>query len=79
MKHIKLIEQDDRQQKLRVLFLGDSQTAMSSISYAYKLLKNGIVDGDVVAKGGANTSQILAMMRNSINYCNFLKILNKFS
>lgn len=67
MKHIKLIEQDDRQQKLRVLFLGDSQTAMSSISYAYKLLKNGIVDGDVVAKGGANTSQILAMMRNSIN------------
>jgi lysophospholipase L1-like esterase len=61
-----LLEQDDKK-KLRVLFLGDSQTAMSSISYAYKLLRNGVVDGNVVAKGGANTKQILEMMRNAIN------------
>lgn len=68
MIHLKniLLEQEDKK-KLRVLFLGDSQTAMSSISYAYKLLRNGVVDGTVVAKGGANTKQILAMMRNAID------------
>jgi len=67
MKRRILIEQEDEPQKLRVLFLGDSQTAMSSISYAYKLLRNKVVDGNVVAKGGANTAQILSMMRKSID------------
>jgi hypothetical protein len=55
MKRRTLIEQEDEPQKLRVLFLGDSQTAMSSISYAYKLIRNGVVDGNVVAKGVADT------------------------
>jgi len=67
MKRRVLIEQEDGPQKLRVLFLGDSQTSMSSISYAYKLLRNGVVDGNVAAKGGANTTKILSMMRNAID------------
>jgi hypothetical protein len=67
MKRRTLIEQEDEPQKLRVLFLGDSQTAMSSISYAYKLIRNGVVDGNVVAKGGADTKKILSMMRNAID------------
>lgn len=67
MKRRILIEQEDQPRKLRVLFMGDSQTAMSSISYAYKLLRKEVVDGNVAAKGGANTSQILGMMRKAID------------
>ena len=66
-KPINILSEQEEPKKLRVLFLGDSQTAMSSISYAYKLLKNGVVDGKVVAKGGANTKQILEMMRGAID------------
>jgi lysophospholipase L1-like esterase len=68
MKHHKnILREQEEPKKLRVLFLGDSQTAMSSISYAYKFIRKGVVDGNVVAKGGANTSQILNMMRNAID------------
>lgn len=68
MRHRKnILREQEEPKKLRVLFMGDSQTAMSSISYAYKLLRNGVVDGNVAAKGGANTSKILSMMRNAID------------
>lgn len=62
-----ILQEQEEPKKLRVLFMGDSQTAMSSISYAYKLIRDGVVDGNVVAKGGANTSKILSMMRNAID------------
>jgi hypothetical protein len=68
MRHQKnILREQEEPKKLRVLFMGDSQTAMSSISYAYKLIRDGVVDGNVVAKGGANTSKILSMMRNAID------------
>ncbi len=68
MRHqTNILREQEEPKKLRVLFMGDSQTAMSSISYAYKLIRDGVVDGNVVAKGGANTSKILSMMRNAID------------
>jgi lysophospholipase L1-like esterase len=66
LKHI-LLEQESADNKLKVLFVGDSQTAMSSISYAYKLLNDNIVEGDVSAKGGANTTRVLKLLRTSFN------------
>lgn len=61
-----ILSEQGTEQKLRVLFVGDSQTAMESISYAYKLLRTGVVEGRVVAKGGANTSTILKMLSSAL-------------
>jgi len=66
LRHI-LLEQESADNKLKVLFVGDSQTAMSSISYAYKLLKNNIVSGKVSAKGGANTESVLKLFRSTFD------------
>ena len=51
--------------KLRVLFVGDSQTA-ANWSYAKILLRNKLIDGKIVAKNGASTSEVLRMLEDNL-------------
>mgnify|MGYP003650058626 CR=1 FL=1 len=51
--------------KLRVLFVGDSQTA-ANWSYAKILLRNKLIDGKIVAKNGASTSAVLRMLSDNL-------------
>ena len=51
--------------KLRVLFVGDSQTA-ANWSYAKVLLRNKLIDGKIVAKNGASTSEVLRMLSDNL-------------
>lgn len=52
-----LLEQETKNQKLNVLFIGDSQTAGDD-SYAHQLIKRGIVTGDISAKAGLSMKSI---------------------
>ena len=52
-------------EKLRVLFVGDSQTA-ASWSYAKILLLSKLVSGKIVAKNGASTAEVLDMLKDNL-------------
>ena len=52
-------------EKLRVLFVGDSQTA-ASWSYAKILLRSKLVSGKIVAKNGASTAEVLDMLKDNL-------------
>lgn len=54
------------EKKLKVLFVGDSQTAGSN-SYANKLLKSGRVDGKILAKTGANTYVLATALKKELD------------
>jgi lysophospholipase L1-like esterase len=53
-----LLSEQTESKKLRVLFVGDSQTA-AKYSYAYNILRSGDVTGVIAAKNGASTAWIL--------------------
>jgi GH24 family phage-related lysozyme (muramidase) len=53
-----LLEQDSVTKKLNVLFIGDSQT-VAPYSYARQLISNGVVEGEISAKGGISMRAIL--------------------
>lgn len=61
-----IITEKQSDKKLRVLFVGDSQTA-ADWSYARILLRTKQIDGTIVAKNGASTSAILTMLQNSLS------------
>jgi lysophospholipase L1-like esterase len=54
------------EKKIKVLFVGDSQTAGSN-SYANKLLKSGRVDGKILAKTGANTYVLATTLKKELD------------
>lgn len=57
-----LLAEQIEPKKLRVLFVGDSQTA-AKYSYAYNLLRSGDVSGAIAAKNGASTAWILQKVK----------------
>jgi len=59
-------KESDSDKKLRVLFVGDSQTA-ANWSYAKVLLRNKLIDGKIVAKNGASTAEVLRMLQDNIS------------
>jgi lysophospholipase L1-like esterase len=61
-----LIVEQQANKKIRVLFVGDSQTA-APWSYARLLLQKKEIDGDIVAKNGASTAAVLKMLRDNIS------------
>jgi GH24 family phage-related lysozyme (muramidase) len=61
-----IITEKTSDKKLRVLFVGDSQTA-ADWSYARILVRSKQIDGTIVAKNGASTSAILTMLQNSLS------------
>jgi len=61
-----IITEKRSDKKLRVLFVGDSQTA-ADWSYARILIRSKQIDGTIVAKNGASTSAILTMLQNSLS------------
>jgi len=58
-------KESESDKKLRVLFVGDSQTA-ANWSYAKVLLRNKLIDGKIVAKNGASTSEVLRMLQDNL-------------
>ena len=58
-------KETDSTNKLRVLFVGDSQTA-ANWSYAKILLRNKLIDGKIVAKNGASTDEVLTMLQDNL-------------
>jgi peptidoglycan hydrolase-like protein with peptidoglycan-binding domain/lysophospholipase L1-like esterase len=58
-------KESESDKKLRVLFVGDSQTA-ANWSYAKILLRNKLIDGKIVAKNGASTSEVLRMLEDNL-------------
>ena len=69
LKHI-LTEADDIKdldQKLNVLFIGDSQTNARAISYAYKVLRKGKIEGDIEAADGASAGAMLKLLQQSMS------------
>jgi peptidoglycan hydrolase-like protein with peptidoglycan-binding domain/lysophospholipase L1-like esterase len=58
-------KESDSTKKLRVLFVGDSQTA-ANWSYAKVLLRNKLIDGKIVAKNGASTTEVLNMLEDNL-------------
>jgi peptidoglycan hydrolase-like protein with peptidoglycan-binding domain/lysophospholipase L1-like esterase len=61
-----LIVEQQANKKIRVLFVGDSQTA-APWSYARLLLRNKQIEGKIVARNGASTSAVLTMLQNNIS------------
>lgn len=59
-------KESESDKKLRVLFVGDSQTA-ANWSYAKVLLRNKLIDGKIVAKNGASTSEVLRMLQDNLS------------
>jgi lysophospholipase L1-like esterase len=57
-----LLSEQTEPKKLRVLFVGDSQTA-AKYSYAYNILRSGVVSGAIAAKNGASTAWILQKVK----------------
>lgn len=57
-----LLFEQEEPKKLRVLFVGDSQTA-AKFSYAYNILRSGVVTGAISAKNGASTAWILQKVK----------------
>lgn len=60
-----LLREQAEPKKLRVLFVGDSQT-VARWSYARQLLKNQDVTGSVIAKNGANTEWVLRQIQRIV-------------
>ena len=58
-------KESESDKKLRVLFVGDSQTA-ANWSYAKILLRNKLIDGKIVAKNGASTTEVLRMLEDNL-------------
>jgi len=58
-------KESESTKKLRVLFIGDSQTA-ANWSYAKMLLRNKLIDGKIVAKNGASTAEVLTMLQDNL-------------
>jgi peptidoglycan hydrolase-like protein with peptidoglycan-binding domain/lysophospholipase L1-like esterase len=58
-------KESESDKKLRVLFVGDSQTA-ANWSYAKILLRNKLIDGKIVAKNGASTTAVLRMLEDNL-------------
>lgn len=68
LKHVKIPNfQKDRDDKKKVLFVGDSQSA-NGWSYANQLLKSGLIHKDSLNKavGGKKTSDILNQLTGSL-------------
>lgn len=59
-----LLFEQETKKKLSVLFVGDSQTA-ANVSYANKLIKSGMVSGNVVAAAGASMSKIYKLFKSA--------------
>ena len=62
-------------EKIKVLFVGDSQTA-ASYSYANKLIQSGRVQGKVIAQVGANTSIIKDMLAKELQSGNKYDVIS---
>jgi GH24 family phage-related lysozyme (muramidase)/lysophospholipase L1-like esterase len=61
-----IITEKRSNRKVRVLFVGDSQTA-ADWSYAHLLLRSKQIEGKIVARNGASTSAVLTMLQNNIS------------
>jgi lysophospholipase L1-like esterase/GH24 family phage-related lysozyme (muramidase) len=64
LKQVITEQQSDK--KIRVLFLGDSQTA-ANWSYARLLLQTKQIVGNIVARNGASTAAVLKMLQDNIS------------
>ena len=61
-----IITEKQSDNKIRVLFVGDSQTA-ADWSYARLLLRTKQITGKIVARNGASTSAVLKMLQDNMS------------
>lgn len=61
-----IITEKQSDKKIRVLFVGDSQTA-ADWSYARLLLRTKQIKGKIVARNGASTAAVLRMLQDSLS------------
>jgi lysophospholipase L1-like esterase len=61
-----IITEKQSNKKIRVLFVGDSQTA-ADWSYARLLLRTKQIKGKIVARNGASTAAVLRMLQDSLS------------
>ena len=61
-----LLSEQTEPKKLRVLFVGDSQTGMAQ-SYAHELLKQKNIQGKIISKANATSTDVLKMLEDNMS------------